>query len=136
MYLWLTMAALLLQGVGALTLALRPDVAAATPAVLAALFSANPPHAWIHISWGTLGLLILATHPAALRRQQLGLVFGIFYSLLGFLGVALHDPFGLRLGIVENAIHLTIGPLTLLLVIIAKSEFRAPVSTTIESSVP
>jgi hypothetical protein len=45
---------------------------------------------------------------------RLALVFGVFYTTLGVLGVSLHHPFGLQLGNFENSFHLTAGPLTLL----------------------
>jgi hypothetical protein len=43
----------------------------------------------------------------------------VFYTALGVLGVGLHHPFGLELGIFENTFHLTAGPLTLLVGVLA-----------------
>jgi hypothetical protein len=114
-YLWLVMAGLLLQGAGSLLLDLRPDVQAVAPLPLATLLNGNPPHAVLHIAWGAAGLAILALLRSPAARLGLGLVFGLFYTALGFLGIAVHDPFGMRLMLPENAFHLTVGPLMLLL---------------------
>jgi hypothetical protein len=114
-YLWLVMAGLLLQGGGSLLLDLRPDVQAATPLVLATVMNGNPPHAVLHIAWGAAGLLYLALFRGRAARLRLGLVFGLFYTGLGFLGVFVHDPFGMRLMLPENAFHLTVGPVMLAL---------------------
>jgi hypothetical protein len=114
-YLWLVMAGLLGQGSGSLLLDQRPDVAAATPLVLATIMNGNPPHAWLHIVWGAFGLAVLALFRTPAAYQGLGLVFGVFYTALGFLGIAMHHPFGMRLEIQENVFHLTVGPLMLLL---------------------
>lgn len=114
-YLWLLMAGLLLQGSISLLLDVRPDVQAVTPWLIATIDNANPPHAWLHIAWGIGGLAILALFRTPAARLWLGLVFGVFYTALGFVGIAVHDPMGLRLMLPENAFHLTVGPLTLLL---------------------
>jgi hypothetical protein len=114
-YLWLVMAGLLLQGAGSLLLDLRPDVQAVTPLPLATLMNGNAPHAALHIAWGAAGLAVLALLGSPLARLRLGLVFGLFYTALGFLGIAVHDPFGMRLMLPENAFHLIVGPLMLLL---------------------
>ncbi len=62
--------------------------------------------------------------PSSLRptRFELGLVFGVFYTALGFAGIAVHDPFGMRLLFPENTFHLTVGPLMLLLTWLAWRE--------------
>jgi hypothetical protein len=114
-YLWLVMGGLLLQGSGSLLLDLRPDVQAATPWPLATIMNANPPHAWLHIVWGVAGLAVIALFRTAPTRLWLGLAFGAFYTALGFAGVAVHDPMGMRLMLPENVFHLTVGPLMLLL---------------------
>jgi hypothetical protein len=75
----------------------------------------NPPHAWLHIIWGSGGLLYLAIDRGRAGRLRLGFIFGTFYTLLGFLGIVVHDPFDMRLELPENAFHLTVGPLMLLL---------------------
>ena len=114
-YLWVVMAGLLVQGAGSLLLDSRPDIRVVTPFLLATVMNGNPPHAWLHIVWGVAGLFFLATFRSAAARVRLGLTFGVFYTLLGFLGIAVHHPFGMRLEFPENAFHLTVGPLMLLL---------------------
>lgn len=114
-YLWLVMAGLLLQGSGSLLLDQRPDVQAATPLLLATVMNGNPPHAVLHIVWGIAGLAVLALFRTPAAHLRLGLVFGLFYTALGFLGIGVHDPFGMRLMLPENVFHLTVGPLMLLL---------------------
>ncbi|HEY7200387.1 MAG TPA: DUF4383 domain-containing protein [Candidatus Dormibacteraeota bacterium] len=129
-YLWLVMAGLLLQGGGSLLLDLRPDVQAATPYLLATVMNGNPPHAVLHIVWGAAGLAILALFRSAGARLLLGLVFGLFYTGLGFLGIAVHDPFGMRLMLPENVFHLTVGPLMLVLTYLARRGRPAPAPAT------
>jgi hypothetical protein len=118
-YLWLTMSLLFIQGSGSLLLRLRPDIEAVMPWILATLMNGNIPHAILHIVWGAVGLTILITQHSNRVRLGLGLTFGVFYTLLGFLGIVTHNPFGLRLAWEENAFHLTVGPLMLLLVWLA-----------------
>ncbi len=55
-------------------------------------------------------------------RITLGFVFGTFYTLLGLLGIVVHDPFGMRLELPENVFHLTVGPTTLLVAWLAFGE--------------
>ena len=119
LYIWLIMALLLVQGSGSLLLGLRSDIAALVPEPLATIMNSNAPHAILHIAWGTFGLLVLATQRSERARLGLGLTFGIFYTLLGFLGLVVHNPFGMRLAWQENLFHLTIGPLMLALTVLA-----------------
>jgi len=125
-YLWLLMGGLLVQGGGSLLLDLRPDVQAATPWLLATIMNANPPHAWLHIVWGVGGLAIVGLFRTTAARLGLGLAFGIFYTALGFVGIGVHDPMGMRLAFPENLFHLTVGPLTLLLTGLAWRGRAAP----------
>jgi hypothetical protein len=115
-YLWLTMSLLFMQGSGSLLLRLRPDIESATPVMLATIMNGNIPHAILHIVWGTIGLIILITQRSYNVRLALGLIFGLFYTLLGVLGMIVLNPFGLRLAWQENLFHLTVGPLMLILV--------------------
>jgi hypothetical protein len=115
-YLWLTMSLLFIQGSGSLLLRLRSDIEAITPFLLATIMNGNIPHAILHIVWGTIGLIILITQRSYIVRFRLGLTFGLFYTLLGILGIFVLNPFGLRLGWQENLFHLTVGPLMLILV--------------------
>ena len=121
-YVWFLMAGLLAQGAGSLILDNDPGLREATPLLLATIMNGNPPHAWLHIVWGTGGLAFLALFRTFGARLGLGFVFGTFYTLLGFLGIAVHDPFGLRLALPENAFHLTVGPLMLILSYLAYQE--------------
>lgn len=114
-YLWVVMAGLLLQGAGSLLMDSRPDIMAQTPWLIATVMNGNPPHAYLHIAWGIAGLLWLAVFRTAGAYRLLGLIFGLFYTALGFLGIAVHHPFGMRLEFPENTFHLTVGPLMLLL---------------------
>lgn len=113
-YLWLVMAGLLAQGGGSLLLDLRPDLQAATPSPLATVLNGNPPHAALHIVWGIAGLAILGLVRTPTARLCLGLVFGVFYTGLGFLGIGVHHPLSMRLELPENVFHLTVGPLMLI----------------------
>jgi Domain of unknown function (DUF4383) len=115
-YLWLTMSLLFIQGSGSLLLRLRPDIESFIPGLLATIMNGNTPHATVHIVWGTIGLIILITQRSYHVRLRLGLTFGLFYTLLGILGIFVHNPFGLRLGWQEDLFHLTVGPLMLILV--------------------
>jgi hypothetical protein len=115
-YLWLTMGLLFIQGSGSLLLRLRPDIEAATPSLLSTLMNGNIPHAILHIIWGSVGLIILLLFHSRTVRMGLGLTFGVFYTLLGFLGIFVYHPFGMRLEFPENLFHLTVGPFMLVLV--------------------
>lgn len=129
-YLWAVMAGLLLQGSGSLLLDERADIQAATPAVLATIMNGNPPHALLHIVWGIAGLLILGLFRTRAAHLGLGLTFGLFYTALGFVGIGVHHPFGMRLEWQENAFHLTVGPLMLLLTWLAWRGRREPRTAT------
>ena len=110
-FLWIVGAALLLQG--GLSLVMRA-LAVPLPDLALAFVNADPLHALIHITWGLvmLGAVTRFTDDGALAR--LVLTFGVFYTLLAFLGVLVHHPFGLKLDLGENVFHFTVGPLALL----------------------
>jgi hypothetical protein len=78
------------------------------------LLTTDDRHALLHVVWG---LFIIPT--AALASEAslvgLGVAFGAFYVALAVLGVVVDDPFGLQLGLGENAFHWIIGPLALVL---------------------
>ncbi len=116
-YLWLLMVALLVQGAAAFLITGLQFTPPAN-ALLAELLSSNPPHAAVHIVWGAAGVIVLLLRHDPVAAWWLAISFGIFYTLLGVLGVAVHDPFGLRLGLVENSFHLFIGPLTVILAVL------------------
>jgi type III secretory pathway component EscR len=80
---------------------------------------AHIPHAILHISWGLAGILFLLIFHSRRAVIGLGLVFGTFYTLLGIIGVLVNNAFGLQLVLGENAFHLIVGPLTLIVTFIA-----------------
>ena len=122
-YLWLAMALLFVQGTGSLVLRLRPDIEAVTPLILATLMNGNLPHAVLHMVYGLAGLVFLTIRRGNTMRIRFAFLFGIFYTTLGFLGIVVTNPFGLRLGWQENVFHLTVGPLMVGLAYLAS---RAP----------
>lgn len=111
-YLWVLGPGILLQGLA--SVALRAAHIDAPPAVLPWV-NADRLHAIIHITWGLAMMALLAQRGGELRLVQLALVFGVFYTILAFLGMLMHHPFGLELGPGENAFHVVVGPLALLL---------------------
>jgi hypothetical protein len=87
--------------------------------------NANPRHALIHVVWGGVILVLLARGLDHRGCVRLALVFGVFYSTLAALGVALHHPLGLRLDRGENVFHLIVGPITLAVGLVALRAERA-----------
>ena len=118
-YLWVVMLGLLLQGIGSLALRLIPGLPSITPALVMALMLAHIPHAILHITWGLAGILFLLIFHSRRALIGLGLTFGIFYTLLGISGVLVPNAFGLQLALGENAFHLVVGPLTLIVTCVA-----------------
>ena len=87
--------------------------------------NADPRHALIHVVWGGVIIVLLARgldHGGCVR---LALVFGVFYTGLAALGLAVHHPLGLRLDRGENVFHLLIGPITLAVGLVALRAERA-----------
>lgn len=118
-YLWILMVGLFLQGSGSLALRLSNGLEAITPPLLAGVLLAHIPHAILHIAWGLIGILVLATLRSSRARLWLGLIFGIFYTLLAIYGTLDSHAFGLHLAPSENAFHWIVGPLTLGLSLLA-----------------
>ena len=118
-YLWIVMLGLLLQGIGSLALRLIPGLPSITPALVMALMLAHIPHAILHITWGLAGILFLLIFHSRRALIGLGLTFGIFYTLLGIIGVLVNNAFDLQLALGENAFHLVVGPLTLIVTFVA-----------------
>ncbi len=118
-YLWILMVGLFLQGSGSLALRLSSGLEVITPPLLAGILLAHIPHAILHIVWGLIGILVLATLRSMRARLWLGLVFGIFYTLLAIYGTLNPHAFGLHLAPSENAFHWIVGPLTLGLSLLA-----------------
>ena len=123
-YLWVLMGGLLIQGVGSLLFRLIPALPAGMPLLVRGAFGIDFWHAWIHIVWGLVGLALLRLAPTRVIPIRLALIFGLFYTALGFWGVLAHHPLGLELDLPENLFHLTAGPLTLLLGVLAMLEPR------------
>jgi hypothetical protein len=113
-YLWVLMTGLFLQGLGSLTFRLAPALAADAPYLIRGILGIDFWHAWIHIVWGIVGVGVLVVRPSRSATIWLALIFGVFYTALGILGVTIHHPLGLELGGFENGFHLTAGPTTLL----------------------
>jgi hypothetical protein len=118
-YLWILMPGLLLQGIGSLALRLSSGLEAITPPLVAGVLLAHIPHAILHIAWGLVGIVVLATLRFSRARLWLGLIFGIFYTLLAIYGTLDPHAFGLHLAPSENAFHWIVGPLTLGLSLLA-----------------
>ena len=114
-YLAVLMGGLLVQGLGSLAFRLAPALPSAAPYVVRGIFGIDFWHAWIHILWGAAGIALLAQQRQAPAAVRLALIFGVFYTALGILGLAFYHPFGLELDWFENTFHLTAGPLTLAL---------------------
>ena len=118
-YLWVVMLGLLLQGIGSLALRLIPGLPSITPALVMALMLGHIPHAILHITWGLAGILFLLIFHSRRALIGLGLIFGTFYTLLGIIGALVNNAFGLQLALGENAFHLDVGPLTLIVTFVA-----------------
>lgn len=113
-YLLVLMGGLLVQGLGSLLFRVQPALAAASPLLVRGAFGIDLWHSCIHIAWGGAGLGLLLARPSRPPAVALALVFGAFYTAFGVLGVTVHHPLGLELGVLENGFHLIAGPLTLL----------------------
>ena len=111
-YLTLLGAALLSQGLASLLVDATGHANDGMPYRFA---NADPRHATIHIIWGIVMLVLLARGLDEHGCTRLALTFGIFYTTLAVLGIAVHHPFGLRLDRGENVFHLLVGPITLAL---------------------
>jgi hypothetical protein len=110
--LFLLLAGVALTAQGAVSLALA--AAGAVLPDLAQAFVADPRHAAVHVVWGLAMLLTLGARASGARALiSLTLLFGVFYTALGVLGVILYHPFGLHLGPGENVFHLVVGPTAL-----------------------
>ena len=118
-YLWVLMGGLLLQGIGSLIFRLVPALPAAMPLLVRGAFGIDFWHAWIHIGWGLAGLALLSVAQTREPPLRLALIFGLFYTALGIWGVLAQHPLGLELDLPENLFHLTAGPVSLMLGLLA-----------------
>ena len=114
-YLYFVMVGLFVQGVGSLLFRLHPAMATDSPLLVRGAFGIDFWHSWIHILWGAAGAVLLTRWRTMRAAVGLALVFGVFYTAFGVLGVTVHHPLGLELDVFENTFHLTAGPLTLIL---------------------
>lgn len=88
-------------------------------------------HAAIHVVWGLVLLAVLALRPSEPTLVAAALVFGVFYGALTVLGIVLDDPFGLPLGLGENAFHATIASVAFLAILaLLLGELRPDAPTT------
>jgi len=118
-YLWILMGGLLVQGIGSAIFRIVPSLPAQMPLLVRGAFGIDFWHAWIHILWGVTGLAVLAISRTRDPLIRLAVIFGVFYTLLGVWGVLAHHPLHLELDRPENIFHLTAGPLSLLVGLLA-----------------
>jgi hypothetical protein len=88
--------------------------------------NSDPRHAFIHVAWGAVMLIALVRGLDERGCVRLTIAFGVFYTALVVLGIAVHHPFGLRLDRGENIFHLLVGPITLALGLTAARVREAP----------
>jgi hypothetical protein len=88
--------------------------------------NADPRHALVHVVWGAAILALLARGLDHRGCVRLALTFGVFYTALAALGLAVHHPLGLRLDRGENVFHLLVGPITLAVGLVALRGERVP----------
>jgi hypothetical protein len=122
-YLALLGATLLAQGLASWLLDWTGNASTSLPWRFA---NADPRHAFIHVTWGAVMLVLLWRGLDERGCVRLALAFGVFYSGLAVLGLAVHHPLGLRLDRGENVFHLLVGPITLALGMLALRVERAP----------
>lgn len=111
---YLALLGLALLGQGTLSIVLRASGHLLSGPV-GAFAHADYAHATIHVLWGAVMLALVAAGISSADAVTLALIFGIFYTGLAVLGVAVHHPFGLTLNTGENVFHFVVGPVTLLM---------------------
>jgi hypothetical protein len=122
-YLALLGATLLVQGLVSWALEWTGNASTQLPQRFA---NSDPRHAFIHVAWGAVMLVLVARGMDERGYARLALAFGLFYTALAALGLAVHHPFGLRLDRGENVFHLIVGPITLALGMVALRVQRMP----------
>jgi hypothetical protein len=115
-------AALLAQGLASWALDASGEAGDRMPYRFA---NADPRHALIHVVWGGAILILLARGLDHRGCARLALTFGVFYTALAALGLAVHHPLGLRLDRGENVFHLLVGPVALAVGLVAVRGKRA-----------
>ena len=88
--------------------------------------NSDPRHAFVHVVWGGVMLVLVVRGMDERGYARLALAFGVFYTALAVLGLVVHHPFGLRLDRGENVFHLIVGPITLALAMVAMRVQRMP----------
>lgn len=123
---WYTAAAgifLLLQGTSTLIFLLYPPLDHAFPALLQAT-RMIPIHSTLHIVTGLLALAVLRWGGLQ-TAWWFALLFGIFYTLLGSLGLITGFQFGLGLQPFDHPFHLVAGIPGLVAAAIGYAPYRA-----------
>jgi Domain of unknown function (DUF4383) len=93
----------------------------------------DPRHNALHVVWGAVILVLLSVHRDARWTILVVGGFGVFYTVLGVVGVLVDQPFGLRLGPGENIFHFVVGPLALLLSARALAQLASSSDSSAES---
>jgi hypothetical protein len=93
---------------GALLLVLN-----ALGAQISGVNTTDVPHNVLHVVSGIV--LLAVSVRSQVRAMWAAVVFGAFYTALGIIGLTIDRPFGLQLGPGENAFHLIVGPLALVM---------------------
>jgi hypothetical protein len=120
-YLLVVGAALLVQGLASWVLDWSGHASSQLPNRFA---NADPRHAFVHVTWGAAMFVLAGRGMSEEGYVRLTIAFGLFYTALAVLGLAVHHPFGLRLDRGENVFHLLVGPITLALGMVAMRATR------------
>lgn len=115
-------AALLAQGLASWALDATGNASGGMPYRFA---NADPRHALVHVVWGSAILILVGRGLDHRGCVRLALGFGVFYTALAALGLAVHHPLGLRLDRGENVFHLLVGPISLAVGLVALRGERA-----------
>ena len=106
-YTWAVGSFLLLQGTSTLLFRLVPALDAAFPALLA-VTQMIPIHSLLHIATGVLALgMIYLGGPRGV--WWFALLFGLFYTAFGLVGIVTNAQLGLGLQPFDNPFHLLAG---------------------------
>jgi hypothetical protein len=91
-------------------------------------------HNALHAIWGLAILGLLATSRGPWQPALVLLVFGVFYTALAIAGVVADRPAELMLGPGENFFHFTVGPLALLLGLLAARQLSGSAASSSASN--
>jgi hypothetical protein len=123
LYIALLGAALLGQGLASWALDWTGNASNGMPYRFA---NSDPRHAFVHVAWGVVMLGLVAVGIDERGSARLAVAFGLFYTALAALGLAVHHPLGLRLDIGENVFHLLVGPSALAIGLLGMRPRPAP----------